>query len=160
MLRIERVNGKNVWELLNLRVREEQTNFVAGNDRSVIEAYIAVAGGGHAFLFGIYAGSVPVGFLMVGYGADEDWADAPAVASKNYSLWRLMIDRRYQRRGYGKEAVRLALDFIRTNPCGKAEYCWLSYHPANEAARALYHSFGFVETGETDGQERIAVLKL
>ena len=71
-----------------------------------------------------------------------------------------MIDKAYQRRGFGKEAVQLALDFIKSFPCGKAEYCWLSYEPENEAARQLYHSFGFTETGELDGEELIAVLRL
>lgn len=57
-------------------------------------------------------------------------------------------------------AVRLALDFINTLPCGSAEYCWLSYEPENEIARKLYESFGFTETGEMDGEELIAILKL
>lgn len=78
----------------------------------------------------------------------------------NYNLWRLMIDKKYQNRGYGKQAVELALKFIRTFPCGKADYCWLSYEPENAAAKSLYASFGFIETGEKDGEEQIAVLKL
>ena len=32
--------------------------------------------------------------------------------------------------------------------------------PENGVARELYHSFGFVETGEYDGEELIAVLEL
>ena len=71
-----------------------------------------------------------------------------------------MIDKRYQGRGYGREAIRLALDFIRTWPCGKAEYCEISYEPENENAAKLYHSMGFEENGETDGDEIVAVLKL
>ena len=71
-----------------------------------------------------------------------------------------MIDKAYQNNGFGKEAVKLALDFVKTFPCGKAEYCWLSYEPENQVARKLYSSFGFVETGDTDGEELIAVLKL
>ena len=39
-------------------------------------------------------------------------------------------------------------------------FCWLSYEPENKAAKALYNSFGFVENGETDGEEIVAVLKL
>ena len=35
-----------------------------------------------------------------------------------------------------------------------------SHEPENSAAKALYASFGFQETGETDGDEVIAVLKL
>ena len=71
-----------------------------------------------------------------------------------------MIDKNHQKRGYGREAVKLALNFIKTFPCGKAEYCWLSYEPENEVASRLYRSFGFAETGEMDGEELIAILKL
>lgn len=160
MLRLERVNGKNVWDILKLKVRDDQKSFVSSNDRSIIEAYIAIAGNGYAFPFGIFDGDVPVGFLMVGYDTDDDWEDAPAIAKGNYNLWRLMIDKRYQHQEYGKRAVQLALDFIRTYPCGEAEYCWLSYEPDNAVAQRLYSSFGFVETGEMDGEERIAALRL
>lgn len=54
----------------------------------------------------------------------------------------------------------LGLEFIKTFPCGKAEYCWLSYEPENEVACRLYCSFGFSETGEIDGEELIAKLEL
>ena len=160
MLRLEQVNGKNVWDILKLTVEEDQKNFVANNDISIIEAYTAITANGFAFPFGIYENETPVGFLMIGFDIDDYWDDAPAIAKGNYNLWRLMIDKAYQRRGFGKEAVRLALDFIKSFPCGKAEYCWLSYEPENEVARQLYRSFGFSETGEVDGEELIAVLRL
>jgi len=71
-----------------------------------------------------------------------------------------MIDKKFQGKGFGREAVRLALEFIKTWPQGQAEYCALSYEPENTVAKALYESFGFVENGETDGDEIVAVLKL
>ena len=79
---------------------------------------------------------------MIGYDKDDYWKDAPAIADGNYNLWRLMIDKNYQNRGYGKQAVELALRFIRTFPCGKADFCWLSYEPENAVAKSLYASFG------------------
>ena len=160
MLHLEKINGSNVWDILKLTVSESQKNYVAANDISIIEAYTAIAGNGYAFPFGIYDDEKPVGFLMIGFDVDDYWTDAPEIARGNYNLWRLMIDQAWQNRGYGKQAVQLALDFIKSMPCGKAEYCWLSYEPENEAARQLYQSFGFVETGEMDGDERIAVLCL
>lgn len=160
MLRLEKVNGKNVWDILKLTVEEDQKNFVANNDISIIEAYTAITANGYAFPFGIYENEKPVGFLMIGFDIDDYWDNAPSIAKGNYNLWRLMIDKAYQRRGFGREAVQLALDFIKSFPCGKAEYCWLSYEPENEAARQLYRSFGFSETGEVDGEELIAVLRL
>ena len=160
MLRLEKINGKNVWDIVKLKVAPEQDSFVARNDVSIIEAYTAITGNGFAFPFGIYDDETAVGFLMIGFDKDDYWEDAPAVATGNYNLWRLMIDSRYQNKGYGKQALILALEFIRSQPCGKAEYCWLSYEPENEVAHHLYRSFGFVETGEWDGEEKIAVLKL
>lgn len=160
MLRLEKVKGKNVWELLKLTVSESQRNYVATNEISIIEAYTAISGNGYAFPFGIYNGDTPVGFLMIGFDVDDDWVDAPDIAKGNYNLWRLMIDKDYQNRGFGRKAVQLALDYIKTFPCGEAEYCWLSYEPENKAARQLYRSFGFEETGDMDGEEVIAVLKL
>ena len=160
MIKLEKVNGKNVWELLKLRVSDDQTSFVASNDTSIIEAYTAITGNGYAFPFGIYEDDIPVGFLMIGFDVDDYWNDAPEIARGNYNLWRLMIDKIYQGKGYGKEAVKLALEYIKTLPCGAADYCWLSYEPENDVARNLYGSFGFIETGEMDGEEVIAVLKL
>ena len=160
MLRLEQVNGKNIWDILNLNVEDEQKDFVASNDISIIEAYIAITGNGFAFPFGIFDDDTLVGFLMVGYDTDDYWCDAPKIAKGNYNLWRLMIDKNYQHQGYGKGAVKLALDYIRTFPCGEAKYCWLSYEPENIAAKKLYGSFGFAETGDMDGEELIAILKL
>ena len=61
-----------------------------------------------------------------------------------------MIDKNYQNKGYGRQAVELALEFIRTYPCGKADFCWLSYEPENTVAKSLYTSFGFAETGRSE----------
>ena len=160
MLRIEKINGKNVWEILKLRVSESQKEFVAANDVSIIEAYTTVTANGFAFPFGIYDDKTPVGFMMIGYDSADYWEDAPDIARGNYSLWRLMIDENYQKKGFGREAVGLGLDFIKSFPCGKSEYCWLSYELENKVARQLYRSFGFVETGDIVGGEIIAVLKL
>ncbi len=102
---------------------------------------------------------------MITYDAFSD-REIPAGHEKHvrntYMIWRLMIDRRYQGKGYGREAMKFALDFIRTFPCGESEYCWFSYDMKNEGARALYRSFGFVEQTDVyvEGGEMPAVLKL
>lgn len=160
MVHLEKVSYANIWALLKLEVDERQKHFVASNTESIAEAYLALASGGHAYPFGIFDGEQPVGFLMIGYGTDESWENPPEIARDNYSIWRLMIDRHCQGRGYGRQALALALDFVNTRPCGDAEYCYLSYEPENVAAKNLYHSFGFAETGQWDGDEIIAAKKL
>ena len=160
MVRLEKINAKNIWEILKLKVNDEQKEFVAPNDMSIIEAYIAITSNGHAFPFGIFDDDIPVGFLMIGFDVDDSFENPPQIAYGNYSIWRFMIDGKYQNKGYGKEAMKLALDFIRTFPCGKAEYCYLSYDPDNTKAKELYSRFGFMENGEKDDDEVVALLKL
>ena len=169
IITLKEVNYENYDELIDLRVKVDQRNFVASNIYSLAEAYAVVASKGYALPFGIYLGDKPVGFVMIGYYPDLEYAkkaygEKEEIADYipgSYLLWRFMIDKKYQRKGYGSEALRLALDFIKTKPLGEAEYCWLSYEPENEVARKLYRSFGFEEKEMPKGWDEVpAVLKL
>ncbi len=159
MIHLEKLTYENFYDVFDLEVTEEQDDFVASNCFSVAEAYVTLINGGQVFPFAIYNDDTPVGFIQIGYGKNAD-QDGVSVEKDNYEIWRFMIDKRFQGRGFGREALKLALDFIRTWPCGKAEICWISYEPENEVARKMYASFGFEETGEMCGDEIVAVLKL
>jgi diamine N-acetyltransferase len=50
----------------------------------------------------IYHDEVMVGFLMYGIDPDDD----------NYWVYRLMVDREFQRKGYGKGAMKLLLEHL------------------------------------------------
>lgn len=160
MLKLKKINRKNVGEILKLEVFDNQKRFVAPNNISIIEAYLAIVENGHVFTFGIYNDDAPVGFLMIGFDVNSDDADAPKIAKGNYNIWRFMIDKKFQGKGFGKKAMNLALEFVNTFPCGTAKYCWLSYESDNYVAQQLYQSVGFVETDEKDGEEIVAILKL
>lgn len=87
-----------------------------------------------------------VGFAM--------WARDPADGS--YWIGGFLIDRREQRKGYGRAALAVLIGALRSMPgCRQIA---LSYRPDNEVARALYYSAGFRETGETEGDEVVARL--
>lgn len=165
MIHLEKVEAKNFYDVVDLKIKRSQKEFVASNVLSIATAYAVIGTECSAFPFGIYDDEKLVGFLMVGFNEAAtyefvDGIEAPEALKNNYSIWRLMIDKRYQGKGYGRKAIELALDFIRTWPCGKAEYCEISYEPENTVARDLYHSCGFIENGEMDGEEIVAVLKL
>ena len=160
MLHFEPIIPENAPAITALQVSPAQRTFVAPNSRSLEEAEACNRAGGFALPLGIYDGDIPVGFVMLGFGVDDDWENPPAIAHGNYNLWRLMIDQSHQGKGYGRQAMQLALDYIRTYPCGPAQYCWLSYEPENLVAKRLYESFGFAETGEMDENEIISLLKL
>lgn len=158
-MELRKVDGTNIWKIVQLSVREDQRGFVATNTESILEAYTVITAGKVALPFGIYVEDTPVGFVMFGYGTVDD-EDEPCVAANNYCIWRFMIDQAYQHQGYGKEALKLSLDYVGSFPCGPAEACWLSYEPENKAAKALYNAAGFRENGEMCGDEIVAVRKL
>ena len=158
-MELRKVTSENLFPIVKLSVNESQQNFVASNTESILEAYVTVTAGNVALPFGLYEEGELVGFVMFGYGGIGE-EDEPKICEGNYCIWRLMIDKHFQGRGLGKKAMEAALSYIRTWPCGKAEYCWLSYEPENTVAAGLYRSFGFVENGEMDGDEIVAVLKL
>lgn len=158
-MKLVTVDETNFYALMKLAVAPEQQDFVAPNGYSLAEAYAVLSNGRFVKAFGLFEGETPVGFAMVGHNAFIN-EDCPQAYRDSYYLWRMMIDRRYQGRGYGKAAVALLLAYIRSMPDGPAATCSVSYEPGNLVAKALYASFGFLPTGEMDDDEEIAVLRL
>lgn len=158
-MELRKIDFNNLWPITKLSVKDSQKEFVATNVQSILEAYVAITSNDIALPFGLYEKDTLVGFIMLTYGITDD-EDAPAIAAHNYCICRLMIDQKFQGQGFGKKALDAALSYIKTNPCGEADYCWLSYEPENTLAKHLYNSYGFHETGEICDDEIVAVLKL
>jgi len=158
MLTLREITFDNFIECIQLQPKDEQKQFIASNVYSLAEAYVALASGECVPMpYAIYDDETMVGFLLLSYEpADGDDEDDETV----YKIWRLMIDKRYQGRGYGKKAMEKALELIKTFPHGKAELVVLSYSPDNHVAKRLYASLGFEETGEMNDDEVWAVLRL
>lgn len=106
--------------------------FVASNALSIVQSVFETGW----TIKGIQVDDKLIGFTM--YGFSEDFS--------KYEICRLMIDRRYQEKGYGTQAIGLIIDEMK-----RIEDCYaiyLSTEPENELARKLYERFGFKETGE------------
>ena len=158
MIHLEAINSENVWKVCNLKVATNQLDFVATNQQSIIEAYTTIIRNKIALPFAIKYNDTIVGFCMIGYDTIDD--EDPKIAADSYFLWRFMIDENYQGKGYGKQALDVIIDYIKTRPSGPAQSCWLSYEPENEGARHLYSTFGFIETGEICSDEIVSVISL
>ena len=154
MLEIHPVTKDNWRELAKLQVREDQKSFVATNIWSIAESQFGFdhPTDGHWDMvpYGIYLENLPVGFLMLGYNYS-----AP---NEQGFVVRLMVDEKYQGKGYGKFAMNWILDHFRANERVKA--VGISYEPDNDVARKLYASLGFVETGRIFEGEVEAVANL
>ena len=109
VITLEKITYKNyVKVLFGLNVNRKQKEFVASNMCSLAEAYVALTNGYPPYPFAICRNGKPVGFLMIGCGASEEEREEgdPDFIFDNYCIWRLMIDKRYQGRGYGRKGKR------------------------------------------------------
>jgi len=85
---------------------------------------------------------------------------SPTYALPCYYIWRILIDKNQQGKGYGKQAIEKIIEEIKTMPHGKADRIYTSWNPNNIASKLLFKSFGFVETGDTDGGEVVVRLDI
>ena len=144
MVRLVSVGPDNWREPLT--VREDQRWFVSDTNRLLARAYAYRELNSQAKL--ILNGETPVGMLL--------WYDWPE--AERYVFSQLFIDRRYQRRGFGLQAARLALDIMRAD--GRYPKVCLCYVKEDEPARQLYEKLGFSPTGEAERSEILMELTL
>ncbi|MGN0990047.1 MAG: GNAT family N-acetyltransferase [Candidatus Ventricola sp.] len=159
MIHLEEITNRNIWKVCALEPFEEQKDFVAENIQSLAEAYATRNEGNNALPLAVYQDEELIGFVMIGKGTvgNEEESD---LIKENYCLWRLMIDKKFQRKGWGRQTMDAVMALIRTYPFGEAKKVWLSYEPENTRAREIYHKYGFSENGEMCGNEIVAVYEL
>ncbi len=139
------VTAANWRECVGLRTTDAQADFVATNVISLAQAYVEP----YWIPEAIYGDGPMVGFVMHGRDPDDD--EAPWVL-------RLMVDARFQGRGYGREAMRQVIERYRATP--DTPVLAISYEPENVVAAKLYAQLGFRETGEVIEGETVARLQL
>ncbi|MBO6061706.1 MAG: GNAT family N-acetyltransferase, partial [Clostridia bacterium] len=93
---------------------------------------------GYARPFGIYADDKLVGFCMFAFDPEDE------VEEDRYWLWRFMIDKEEQGKGYGQAALKEIIKYFKDNG---ADMLYLSTEPENELGLHVYHKAGFKETG-------------
>ena len=118
--------------MLALKANDSQTGYVSTTAESLALAYVCTE---TAFPFAVYDDHNVVGFIMMGYYEEK----------KYYTLWKLLIDQRYQGHGYGKAALELGIAFLREHFHVSEVYTGVL--PGNIVAKSLYQSVGFENTG-------------
>jgi diamine N-acetyltransferase len=141
---LDAVTADNVRSVCRLRVARAQRRFVAPNAVSLAEALFEPK----AWYRAITADGVLVGFVML--YLDE--------AEARYYLWRLMIGEGFQALGFGRAAVLQIIEHVRRLP--NASELTVGYVPGAEGPEAFYAHLGFEPTGEIDGIDVVARLRL
>lgn len=137
MIRLEDINEENWIEVAHLSVSEEQQTFL---DRPIgIIARGYVYRDCNARVFAIANNNEMVGVALV-----RDLDEEPAC----YDLQQFMIDRRFQNKGYGTEALRLIIAALR----GERKYDCIEVcvNKKDYSALHIYQKAGFVDTGYID----------
>ena len=145
---LEEINSETVRAVCKLVTTVEQQKFVAPNAVSLAQALFS----DEAWYRAIHADGELVGFVML---SDETLKKEPPAEPK-VGLWRFMIGEGLQRRGIGKEAIRLILEHARSR--GVRELS-TSYVPGDGCPGPFYEGLGFVPTGEVDDGEIVLVYR-
>ena len=141
---LQEITEDSLSDIFSLEVSEAQKRLVTDNAKSIAQAHFSR----FSWMRAIYADNIPVGYILLYLDPD----------TPHYEVWRLMIDKEYQHRGYGKDAMEMVIDFFNELPDCKEIY--LCYVPEKGNASWFFKKLGFVDTGEFHGNEKEMKLEL
>ena len=137
MVRLVPVTEENWMDVASLSVKEHQKNYVAPAIGILARGY--VYRDCNAKIYAVENDGIIIGTALV-----REFADEPL----GYDLQQFLIDRKYQNRGYGSQALKLILDELRKeNHYDHVELC---VKKQDAEAIHLYEKLGFADSGYVD----------
>ena len=130
MITFREITKENYMEAIFLKLKPEQTSYVADNARSIAEAAYEEG----VYIRGIYSEDTMIGFVLYDY--------APEIPG--WSMSRFMIGDKYQGKGYGKRALEAFLNYIKETL--KIKELYISVELDNIPALTMYRHIGFTDT--------------
>ena len=143
---LREITEDNSEAVLALRTTPEQEEFVSTVAYSLTEAEENPQG--NPWYRAVYDDEEPVGFVMLSWDVEPQ----PPEINGPWFLWKLLIDHRFQGRGFGREVVRQVVDLVRTE--GGTELL-TSHVPGEGGPAGFYARLGFVPRGDTDAEGEI-----
>lgn len=143
---LREITAETVRQICKLSdtLSDAQKKMVAPNAVSIAQAHFNQ----FAWFRAVYADEEPVGFIML-YDNPEEL---------EYFLWRFMIAGPYQHMGFGKRAMDLLSEYVKTRP--NAKQLGVSCGEGEASPEEFYKKLGFKRTGEKDGDEIVLSLEL
>lgn len=136
---LREITAETVREICNLSntLTPPRKFMVAPNAVSIAQAHFNE----NAWFRAIYADESPVGFLML--------YDDPQKGE--YFLWRLMVAGPHHGKGFGRQAIELLVDHVRTRPGATVLVTSCGQGPGSP--EGFYRKLGFERNGEMYGTE-------
>jgi diamine N-acetyltransferase len=142
MITLQNIDADNFWDIVSLDVSESQHEFILSNAVSIAQSKVQP----ECIPLAIYNDKIPVGFAM--YCIDRDDGE--------YWIYRLMIDEKYQSKGFGKAAMQLLLNEIQRDK--RHNKIFLGVHTESINAVKLYENLGFRFNNQVFSKEHIMLL--
>lgn len=144
MVELRPVTARNWEEAVKLKMTPEQERFVPSVALSLAKAYIKPDGVTYdpISIYSILTDEM-VGFYSYMYRPHN---------MRVVYIGGFLIDRRFQRQGYGVAAMKSFLHNVQSE-LPECEGVYLTVHPENVAAERFYSQFGFSKTGLVIGGE-------
>ena len=136
MVTLRAIDDGNRDAVLALRVSEAQASFVSSVGESLQETIDEP--GGRAIAWAVYDDDAPVGFVMI-----SDEVDEPGYIA--HYLWKLLIDERFQRRGFGTATLDHVVRYFRDRD---VDEMWTSAGQGPGSPIPFYERYGFERTGD------------
>ena len=144
-VRLEPVTVYNWKACIALELKHDQKRFLPSNLYSIAEAQFYAEARSRA----VYNQQEQlVGYAL--FGRD--------IFTNKWKIFRIMIDKNHQGKGYGKSAMEVIIKYISREPDG--DEILISYHDDNQLARKLYTQLGFVEQPTNEAGKVTAMLML
>ena len=146
------ITESNRLSIEGLRVAPGQESFVDGVGPSLVEA--AAHPDAKPWYRAIYSNESPVGFVMLA----DDVPPGNTHIPWRYYLWRMLIDARFQGRGYGRAALDNVVGYVKTRP--GADVLVTSVVSGEGSPMGFYQRYGFQLTGQMFDHEHVLQLRL
>ena len=130
MINLREITKANLISIIDLDVSEHQKNQVAPNAASIAQAHYSKS----AWFKGIFDDDIAVGFVMLDLKIEKSIC----------FLWRFMIDKNYQGKGYGKIALTQVIDYVKS--LKMFDEIKTSYVPTDNSSEGFYKNFGFIKS--------------
>ncbi len=138
---LHEITRDNWRECVKLKVESSQTQFVASNAFSLAQSKYEP----ECVPLAVYDDEQLVGFVMY---KPEDYGLA-----KVLFIERLMIGTEQQNKGYGRAAMKVLIERLRSQKGYNA--ILISFVQGNDIAQKLYSDLGFQDTGEIEDGELV-----
>jgi diamine N-acetyltransferase len=143
MIALKKIDTENFWDIISLSLPKEQEELVVSNAVSIAQAYVQP----ECIPLAIYNDDTVVGLVM--YCVDRDDGE--------YWIYRLMVDKAHQNKGYGRQAMDKVIETIKQDRTHHKIYLGVDINGG--ASVHLYEGLGFTFNGQVFGKEHIMVLE-